>query len=123
MVPFIEEAFAGTETAEFFRNIIPVSMDIWILFFLLPFVLAFLIQLLLCFRVRGIWVKLLPLLAAVFIPAAVYLCHYADVFRRVIGGFVGLILIGSAAFIAAGSLAGWAVYAVCTAGKRQKIRL
>ncbi len=120
MVPFIEDAFAGTEAAEFFRGIIPVSMDIWILFFLIPFVLALLIQLLLCFRARRVWVKLLPLFAAVFIPAAVFVCRYADVFQRVIGGFVGLILIGSAAFIAAGSLAGWAVFAVSALRKNRR---
>ena len=120
MVPFIDKAFEGTAAAEFFRRIIPVSMDIWILFFLLPFVLALAVQIALCFRARRIRVKLTPLFLAMFIPAAVLACFYADVLQNLIGGFVSLVLFGSAVFIAAGSLFGWVVYAVFAAVKRRQ---
>lgn len=111
MLPWVAEFFEGTEIAEWFRQIIPVSMDIWIFFFLLPFLLAFVAQLLLSFGKNRTAVKLLPIFLALLLPALVYGCHALDILQPVFGGFLGLILIGTAAFIAAGSLFGWIVFA------------
>ena len=122
MVPFIQQAFDGTGIDEFFRRIIPVSMDVWLLFFLLPLVLSLAVQTALCFRARKTWVKFLPLILALLIPAAVYVCFFADVLQNIIGGFVSLILIGSAVFIAAGSLVGWLIYALSRPSRRNSRR-
>ena len=70
MVPFVAEYFHGTEIEEFFRQIIPVSMDIWIFFFLLPFALAVIAQILLCFGRGKVWTRFLPLMLAGLILCA-----------------------------------------------------
>ena len=116
MVPSLAEFFHGTGIEEFFRQIIPVSMDIWILFFLLPFVLAFLAQVLLSFRPGRRWTRFLPLMLAAFLPVLVYVCHWLDILQIVFGGFVGPILLFTAAFIAAGSALGWIVWVASRAG-------
>ena len=111
MLPAVDAYFENTAVGEFFRRIIPVSMDVWILFFLAPFVLALTTELLLCARSRRLWPKFLPPLFAVLLAAAVMICYAADVLQNIIGGFVTLILLASAAFIVFGSLLGWILWA------------
>lgn len=111
MVPSVADYFHGTEIEEFFRQIIPVSMDIWIFFFLLPFILAAIAQILLCFgRGRG-WTRFLPLMLAGLICVLVFASVYLEFLQPFIGGFLGLVLLGTAAFIVGGSVLGWIVRA------------
>ena len=111
MVPSVAEYFHGTEIEEFFRQIIPVSMDIWIFFFLLPFALAVIAQILLCFGRGRMWTRFLPFMLAGLICILVFASVYLEFLQPFIGGFLGLILLGTAAFIAGGVILGWIVRA------------
>ena len=111
MVPFVAEYFHGTEIEEFFRQIIPVSMDIWIFFFLLPFALAVIAQILLCFGRGRMWTRFLPFILAGLICILVFASVYLEFLQPFIGGFLGLILLGTAAFIVSGAVLGWIVRA------------
>ena len=111
MSPSVAEFFQGTEIAEFFRRIIPVSMDIWIFFFLLPFALALIAQILLCFGHGRGWTRFLPLMLAGLICVLVFASLHLEFLGPIFGGFLGLILLGTAAFIAGGAVLGWIVRA------------
>ena len=102
----------------FFGRIIPVELWIWLLFFLLPLAAAVVWQLFLCRRAKSVAAKFLPLLVAVCIPAVVYGCHALDILQPVFGGFVGLLLLGTAAFLAGGSLVGWAAFGISRLGRK-----
>ena len=90
-------------------RLIPVELWIWILFFLLPCAAALVWQIYLCRHAGKTWTKFLPLIVAACIPVVVYGCHFADILQPVFGGFVGLLLLGTAAFLAGGSLLGWLI--------------
>lgn len=98
--------------SEFLRRIIPVDLWIWILFFLLPSAAALVWQILLCLRSKKTWTKFLPLIVAAALPIVIYGCHFLDILQPVFGGFVGLFLLFTAAFIAGGSLVGWLIYGI-----------
>ena len=97
---------------EFLRGIIPVDLWIWILFFLLPCAAALVCQIFLCLCAKRTWTKFWPLIAAAALPVVIYGCHFLDILQPVFGGFVGLFLLFTAAFIAGGSLAGWLVFGI-----------
>ncbi|MBQ3706452.1 MAG: hypothetical protein II889_00945 [Clostridia bacterium] len=97
---------------EFFHGLIPVEAWIWIVFFLIPLAGAVVWQVFLCLRAKKTWTKFWPLIAAACIPAVVYGCHFLDILQPVFGGFVGALLLGTAAFLAAGSLIGWALFGI-----------
>ena len=98
--------------AEFFRQLIPVSVPLWIFFFLLPYTAALVWQAYLCFHAKKTRTKFLPLIIAACIPIVVYACHFLNILQTVLGGFVGLLLLGTALFIAGGSAVGWMAYGI-----------
>ena len=104
----------------FLGRLIPVELWIWILFFLVPCAGAAVWQIFLCRHAEKTRTKFLPLIVAVCIPAAVYGCHALDILQPVFGGFVGLLLLGTAAFIAGGSLLGWLTGGVMRLCRKQK---
>ena len=94
---------------DFLRSLIPVETWIWIVFFLIPCAAAAVWQVFLCLRAKKRRTKFWLLIAAACIPAVVYGCHFLDILQPVFGGFVGALLLGTAAFLAAGSLIGWLI--------------
>ena len=113
MLPAVADYFEGTAVGEFFRRIIPVSMDVWILFFLLPFVLALAAEVILLFRAKSVWPKLVVPGIALLLPVLVFGCSRAEILQPVFGGFVGLLLLGTSVFLLAASLLAWGIRALC----------
>ena len=106
--------------AEFLRQIIPVSLPLRICFFLIPCAAALSGQILLCLRAKKTAAKFLPLIVAACIPVLVYGCHFAHILQTVFGGFTGLLLLGTAGFIAGGSILGWAAYGMTASVRKKK---
>lgn len=74
-------------------------------YFVMPVILAFTCQLLLCFRARRVFIKLLPPALGALIIAAVYVA-----FLMLGGNLLYIYPLGTAGLILLGSLVGWAVY-------------
>lgn len=82
-------------------------------YFVLPVVLTFIGQLLLCFRARRVFIKLLPPALPVMLIAAIYaafLIYGPSLLYAYPLGIAGLILLGS--------LVGWGVYGLARMAKR-----
>lgn len=94
------------------HSIIPVSMGIWILFFILPGVLSLIAQVFLCGLAVKITVKLLPIGLAAIIVLLVLFNAATGILDFLIGGFAALILIGTALFILGASLVGWLIHGI-----------
>ncbi|MBE6008127.1 MAG: hypothetical protein E7235_02890 [Lachnospiraceae bacterium] len=96
---------------EFLRNIIPVSIDIWILFFLLPGALSFVWQLWLCLKSESFYKKFIPLVLPFVIGIFILLYRFIFIPLGIYTlGFIAVFLIGTALFIEGGAIAGWIVY-------------
>lgn len=87
---------------EFLQQLIPVSGGIWLICFILPAVLACLWQVW-CPRGRRQWI---PLGLAAGLVICVGLYRLTGFMAPVIGGFVALILLGTALFLTGGTLLG-----------------
>ena len=96
---------------DFLRQIIPVSMDIWALFFMLPYALVFIWQLWLCLKSESLYKKFVPAIITVVI--GVFILIYRFVFIPLgiyFLGFIALFLIGTALFMLGGIVSGWIIY-------------
>ena len=93
--------------ADFLSGIVPVSLGVWMLFFIIPAVLSFLGQLILCSLAVKVVFRLIPIAVAFVILVLVALCSATGFLGFLIGGFVSLLLIGTAVFIIAASIIGW----------------
>ncbi len=106
---------------DFLRQIIPVSMDIWVIFFILPASLAFIWQLWLCLKSESFFKKFVPL----FIPVAIgiFILIYRFVFIP-LGiyslGFIALFLIGTSLFMLGGIASGWVTYGLYSLIRKDK---
>lgn len=89
----------------FLQQIIPVSTGVWLGFWILPSVLACLWQM----RCRGGQRQWIPLGLAAGLVLCVVLYHFTGFLAPVIGGFMALILLGTALFLTAGTFLGWII--------------
>lgn len=94
------------------HGIIPFSMGIWALFFIIPALFSFVGQIVLCAFAVKISLKLLPIIAAAAILAVVVLNIAFGFLDFLIGGFVVLILIAAALFMIGASLLGWLIFGI-----------
>jgi len=97
---------------DFLTNLIPVSIGIWVFLFILPGILSFIFQLWLCGTAVEFVFKIIPILIAAILTVLVVLCATTGFLSFLIGGFVSLVLIGTALFIAGASLIGWVIYGI-----------
>lgn len=81
-------------------------------YFVLPVLLAFGVQLLLCFRARRVFIKLLPPALGALIIGAVYVAY---LIRG--GDMLYLYPLGLAGLILLGSVSAWVVYGVVRGAK------
>ena len=96
---------------EFLRNIIPVSMDIWALFFILPCVLFFIWQLWLCLKSESFYKKFVPVIIPLAIGIFILIYRFVFIpFGIYSLGFIALFLIGTALFMLGGIVSGWIIY-------------
>lgn len=107
----------------FLQTIIPVSLPVWLGFFLVPCVGAMAGQVVLCRRCKKQYLKFLPLYMAGVIAALVLLCRFTGFLSAVIGGFVSLLLLGSATFLIGGSLAGWIISGIFAVLHRKEMHI
>lgn len=107
--------------AEFLKSIIPVSMDIWIVFFIMPMLIAFIWQLWLCTKTKNLKSRLFPFAIPVIIGISVLIYRFVfiplDVYFL---GFIAAFLVGTSVFMLAGSIAGWIVYFILCFIKKGK---
>ncbi len=97
--------------AEFFRQIIPVSMDIWIAFFILPAIISFVAQVILCFKTKSIIKHLIPIFVGVFIGILILIYRFIFIPIGIYaGGFIALFLVFTTFFIIGASILGWIIY-------------
>lgn len=97
---------------EILHSMIPVSLWIWVLFFILPGLLALIGQIILCGLAVKITVKLLPIGLAAAIFLLVLLNSATGILDFLIGGFIALVLVGTALFILGASLIGWLIHGI-----------
>lgn len=96
--------------AEFLRQIIPVSIDIWILLFLVPMAAAAVAQFLLMGNCKRRISKWIPSIVGSGLIIMLIVGAFVGVSQ--ILSFLALILMGTGAFILAGSLLGWLAYQI-----------
>lgn len=94
---------------DFLTGLIPVSIGIWIFFFVLPGVLSFVFQLWLCRTAVKFVLKLIPIALAAILVLLVLFSSATGFLSFLIGGFVSLVLIGTALFIAGAAILGWLI--------------
>ncbi len=97
---------------EILHSIIPVSLSVWVLFFILPGLISLIAQLVLCNLAVKFAVKLIPVGFAGAIVLMVLLNFATGILDVLIGGFIALILIGTALFILGASLVGWLIHGI-----------
>lgn len=97
---------------DFLASLIPVSIGIRIFFFILPGVLSFLFQFWLCRTAVKFVLKLIPIAVAAILLFLVLLCAATGFLSFLIGGFVSLVLIGTALFITGASIISWVIYGI-----------
>jgi|GEM_PF-3151967 len=106
----------------FLHNIAPVDILFWVLFFLLPGLLSLIGQVLLCLKAKRRAVKFIPFYAAGFLLLLVLLYRFTGALGFLIGGFVSLMLIGTAVCIAVGSGFVWLSYLAVLGARRDAER-
>ncbi|MBQ2724571.1 MAG: hypothetical protein IJF78_02570 [Clostridia bacterium] len=97
---------------EILHSLIPVGLGIWILFFILPGLLSLIGQIILCGLAVKITVKLLPVGLAAVIILLVLINGATGILDFLIGGFIALLLVGTALFILGASLIGWLIHGI-----------
>ncbi len=107
--------------AEFLRSIIPVSIDIWVVFFITPMLIAFIWQLWLCTKGKSLKSQLFPFAIPIIIGILVLVYRFVfiplDVYFL---GFIAAFLVGTAVFMLAGSITGWIIYFIFCFVKKGK---
>ena len=96
--------------SNFLHNIAPISIVLWVCFLFLPGVASIVCQVILCIRAERKAVKFIPFYTAAFILLLVLFNVLTHLLDFVIGGFVSLLLLGSALFIVMGSGIVWILY-------------
>ena len=91
------------------QSIIPTTMTVWTSFYILPFTLCIVGQLILCLKAVKLVLKLIPVLCAAVLVILIVLCVTTGFLGFLIGGFVSLLLIPTILFMLAGSFIGWLI--------------
>ncbi|MBQ2753757.1 MAG: hypothetical protein IJF29_06530 [Firmicutes bacterium] len=106
---------------EFLRQIIPVSMDIWVIFFILPAFLSFIWQLWLCLKSESLYKKFVPVSIPVIIAVFILIYRFVFIpFGIYVLGFVALFLIGTSLFMLGGITSGWVIYGLYSLIRKDK---
>jgi len=96
---------------EFLRQIIPVSIDIWVLFFMLPCALAFIWQLWLCLKSEFFYRKFIPLYIPILIGISILIYRFVFIPMGIYSlGFIAVFLIGTSLFMLGGIATAWLIY-------------
>jgi len=103
-----------------FTSVVPVSVPIFLGFFLIPFVVAVAVQTVLCLFVTNKAAKLSLVFVSVLLGLLVLLCRFTDFLAFLIGGFVALLLLFTALVILTGALLGWLISLVVRAGWKKE---
>lgn len=96
--------------AEFLRQIIPVSLDIWIGLFLLPMTIAVVAQYILLRKCQRKLYKWIPPITGAALIMLLVLGAFIGLSQLL--SFLALILMGTGGFILVGSFLGWLAYRI-----------
>ena len=89
--------------SNFLHNIAPISVLLWVCFLFIPGVAAIIAQVILCLKTEKKALRFIPFYVAAFILLLVLIYRFTGALEFLVGGFVGMLLIGTVIAIVIGS--------------------